>query len=318
MTMQSTDAGLRKYYLIDKVILNENSEFDFDIYGTNEQEIPVSLLHERGVRLFKDDVQLLIEQTYLYVNEQQKRFYEEYYTNYMSERVIPTAMEVFYDDVAESINKLFNNPHSIKNMKEVENVVEDLVTTILKDDFTVSSFVSILSNHYHTHTHSLNVSVYAVCLGRHMGMAKDRLEDLATAALLHDLGKSKISNAILLKEAALTPKEFEEIKKHPLYGWALIKRLGVYQQHILDGVKYHHEKIDGTGYPDGLKGDNIPAFARIIAVCDVFDAVTTKRSYKDSISTFETLLSMKKEMRSHLDGMIVDHFIQIFREENDI
>lgn len=308
---------LEKYHLIDKVIINENNEFQFNIYGKNTKEERLSLVCKNGIRLVKNELENLISQRFLYVHDDEKKFYEEYYCEFMKQKIIPKNMENFYSDIGNTINKMFTNPESLGNVKEVEHIVTDMVSTILQDDFTVSSFITILSSDYYTHTHSLNVSVYAICLGKHMGIEKEELEDLGTAALLHDLGKSKISNDIINKNGKLTEHEFNEVKKHPTYGWALARQLGITNKNILTGIRNHHERVDGTGYPDKLKNEQIPLFGKIIAICDVFDALTTKRSYKEPVATFDTLLMMKKEMSKHLDINIVNHFIKIFIEEKN-
>lgn len=317
MTTLEDHTNMKKYYLIDKVIINENEEFLFDIYGKNLQEEHLSLVHEKGIKIVDSGARDLISQNFLYVYENEKHFYEEYYANFMNKRVVPKNMETIYDEVGQTVNKMFENPESLGNIKEAEHIVTDMVSTILEDEFTVSSFISILAHDYYTHTHSLNVSVYSLCLGKHLGLAKKNLEDLGTAALLHDLGKSRISTKIINKDGKLTNEEFKEIKKHPVYGWGLAKRLGIKNKSILAGIRNHHEKVDGTGYPDGFQNNDIHLYAKIIGICDVFDALTTKRSYKDPIGTFNTLIMMKKEMSTHLDGKIVDCFVKIFREEND-
>jgi HD-GYP domain-containing protein (c-di-GMP phosphodiesterase class II) len=211
---------------------------------------------------------------------------------------------------------MFKDPERLASYSEVKDIVTNMVSTILDDDFMISSFISILSTNYYTHTHSLNVSVYSICLGKHLGLVESELEELGISALLHDLGKSKIKDEIINKNGTLTEYEFNEIKKHPLLGWLLAKRLSITNKNILSGIRNHHERMDGNGYPDKLKDKDIHIFAKIIGVCDVFDALTTKRVYKDAVSTFETLIMMKKEMSRHLDVTLVDEFIKIFKEES--
>jgi HD-GYP domain-containing protein (c-di-GMP phosphodiesterase class II) len=305
----------QKYYLINKEIINEGSEFFFDIYGKNSKEESVSLIATKSRKLIHNDIENLNDYTYLYVHEDEKNFYENYFKDYMKRKLIPKNMKNFYADVGNTVNEMFKNPQAIKNVKEVEAIVTDMVSTIVHDDFSVSSFITILASDYYTHTHSLNVSVYSLCLGKHLGMSKNDLEDLGTSALLHDLGKTKISDAIINKDGALTEHEFNEVKKHPMYGWALARQLGITNKNILEGIRNHHERVDGTGYPDRLKDAHINLFAKIIAVCDVFDALTTNKSYKNSTGTFNTLVMMKKEMLNHLDSNVVNHFIGIFKEE---
>ena len=145
------------------------------------------------------------------------------------------------------------------------------------------------------------------------GLEKEDLLNLGISSLLHDLGKSKIDSTIINKNGLLTDVEFVEVKNHPYYGWLIAQEIGISNKDILDGIVYHHEKIDGTGYPKGLKGDKIPLYAKIISICDAFDAISTKRTYKDSISSFGALLLMKKEMSNSFDIHLVNSFIQMLR-----
>ena len=138
------------------------------------------------------------------------------------------------------------------------------------------------------------------------------------ASILHDLGKSCVDPNIINKNGKLTKSEFEEIKQHPVYGYDLALNMGITDKRILSGIRSHHEKLDGSGYPDGLKDQQIPLFARIIAVCDVFDALTTKRSYKDAMKSFEAIKLMKEQMSNHLDMKLVNALIQMFKTDCEI
>lgn len=318
MSMSICQINTITYYLIDKVIINENVEFFFNLYGKNTKEEDLSLLSTKGRKLLKNDIENLTDYNYLYVHEDEKEFYENHFNDFMRLKLIPENMESFYSKVGNTINNMFNNTPSKDDIKEVNSIVTDMVTTILHKSFKVSSFITILSSDYFTHTHSLNVSVYAICLGKHLKIKKKDLEDLGKSALLHDLGKSQISNEIINKNGLLTEHEFNEVKKHSIYGWAIARQMGITDKAILAGIRNHHERVDGNGYPDKLKDEQIHLFAKIIAVCDIFDALTTNKTYKDSIGTFNTLVMMKKEMSKHLDTNIVDHFINIFKEESSL
>ncbi|MDO8453920.1 MAG: HD domain-containing protein, partial [Sulfurimonas sp.] len=165
-----------------------------------------------------------------------------------------------------------------------------------------------------THTHSLNVSVYALCLGAALGLKEEKLVPLGRAALLHDLGKSKINYEVINKNGVLSQEEFEEMKSHPSLGYDIAINIGINDKNILDGIRHHHEKLDGNGYPDNLKEHEIKLFPRIIGICDVFDALTTRRSYKEAIRSFNALQIMKLEMNAHLDMKILNVFIKMLHK----
>jgi len=304
-----------QYSPIDKIIIEFNNNLLFNLYKKNPINKEFFLVYKNGVDLSKNDVENLLACTSLYIHNKNKVVYEDYHKNYIEQKIIPKNMESFYKDISENINNLFENPESMENVKNAKVIVTNMVDTIMEDDFIASSFVSILSSDYYTYTHSLNVSIYALCVGKHMGMEKKLLEELGISALLHDLGKTKIDPEIINKNGKLTEQEFREVQNHPFYGWLLAKKLGITNKSILAGIRNHHEKIDGTGYPDKLFNKDINIFAKIIGVCDVFDALTTKRTYKDSISTFDTIIVMKKEMSDHLDGHVINHFMQILKGE---
>lgn len=173
----------------------------------------------------------------------------------------------------------------------------------------------ITAHDYYTHTHSINVSVYTLSLGSYLGIEGNDLEVLGMAAILHDLGKSKVDYEIINKNGKLTDEEFAQMKHHPAFGHEIALKLNITDERVLTGIRHHHEKIEGGGYPDNLRGDQISQFARIIGVCDVFDALSTKRSYKDPMSSFESLLLMKQQMVGHLDMGMVDAFIRMLNKQ---
>lgn len=218
-----------------------------------------------------------------------------------------------YSNATRILDDLFSNPETLGNYESSKGVVDDLVDNILDDSFTLKSLLSIAEHDYYTHTHSINVCIYAVSLGSFLGMDKERLSELGEAALLHDLGKSKIPSEIINKNGKLSDKEFKRMMAHPSLGYAIGVKLGITNKRVLLGIKHHHEKFDGTGYPDGFMGNGIPIFARIIGLCDIFDALTSKRSYKEAMSTFEALKLMKLQMNSHIDLRLLESMVKMFR-----
>ena len=197
-------------------------------------------------------------------------------------------------------------------------VVNTFVGTIFSDKHAIESMIKITAYDYYTHTHSINVCIYSLSLGSFLELDEATLEELGMSALLHDLGKCRVNPDITNKNGKLNDREFEEMKHHPLYGYAIALKIGIHDRRILDGIRHHHEKLDGSGYPDGLAGNNITLFARIIGVCDVFDALSTKRSYKDRMSSYDTLMLMKKTMQHHLDMELVNAFIRMQKHHEEL
>lgn len=144
--------------------------------------------------------------------------------------------------------------------------------------------------------HNYRVSKYALIILEEMGL-KLNTDNLNYAASYHDIGKIKISPDIVHKESSLTPKEFEVMKMHPIYSYEIIKP--ILGEDIAYIAKCHHEKLDGSGYPLHLKGDDIPIEAQIIAVADIFDALTTKRTYRDAYSFNDAIKIMEADVINH-------------------
>ena len=162
----------------------------------------------------------------------------------------------------------------------------------------------------YTHQHILRVQRYAVAIAKHMGLTGAELEGVNTGALLHDIGKLGVPEYVLLKPGRLTDEEFAKIKKHPEIGAAILDPVE-FPWPVLPVVKYHHEKWDGTGYPEGLTGENIPRTARILAVADVYDALTSSRSYRTAWTHERALAVIIKDAGTHFDPVVVDAFVEI-------
>jgi len=167
-------------------------------------------------------------------------------------------------------------------------------------------------DHY-TSGHSERVGYLARLVGRRLGLAQNELQILEMSGLLHDVGKIGIPENILCKPGKLTSEEYDIIKKHPRMGYEILKPIASFGE-ILDGVQYHHENPDGSGYPDGLAGPDIPLFARIIHVVDVFDALTTTRSYRVAFSIDQAREILLKESGEKLDEEVVRIFLTLLLE----
>ncbi len=162
----------------------------------------------------------------------------------------------------------------------------------------------------YTHQHILRVQRYSLAVARQLGVTGDELRGLETGALLHDIGKLGVPEYILLKPGSLTPEEFEKIKKHPEIGAAILDPVP-FPWPVLPVVKSHHEKWDGTGYPEGLEGEGIPFTARILAVADVYDALTSSRSYRGAWSHEKALEAIRNGSGTHFDPKVTEAFLQV-------
>lgn len=164
--------------------------------------------------------------------------------------------------------------------------------------------------------HNRRVKDYSLKIAGKLNLSKERSENLAFASMFHDLGKINIPDEILNKPGKLTAEEFEMIKKHPADGSKLVQR--TYYEGIAEIIYQHHERLDGSGYPLGLKGDEILLEAKIIAVADTYDAMTTDRAYRLRVSPQEAVDELIRLKGIYYDEKVVDAFVQVLKEENII
>jgi HD-GYP domain-containing protein (c-di-GMP phosphodiesterase class II) len=164
-----------------------------------------------------------------------------------------------------------------------------------------------------TSGHSERVARMAVCLGRQMGLSPAFQSDLYLAGLLHDVGKIGIRDNVLQKQGPLTPDEQAHVREHPLIGDAIVSKIKNLA-HLRCGVRNHHERFDGRGYPDGLAGDAIPLLARILSVADACDAMMSPRPYRPALPTEQVDALMAAGARTQWDPLLIDHFMACRRQ----
>src|ERR1700720_4173029 len=165
----------------------------------------------------------------------------------------------------------------------------------------------------YTHGHCERLAEYSARLGEQLGLPEDQITALRRAGIVHDVGKIAVPDAILLKPGRLTPDEWKLVKEHSLVGERICAPLKSFR-FVLPIIRHHHEKLDGSGYPDGLRGDNIPMTARVLQVVDVYDALTTDRPYKKAFSITDALQTMKQEVgKGWWDPHVFDEFERLVR-----
>jgi response regulator RpfG family c-di-GMP phosphodiesterase len=163
----------------------------------------------------------------------------------------------------------------------------------------------------YTGNHTRRVMEYSLAIGGHMGLDNTRMKWLKLSAVLHDIGKIGVRDNVLLKEGRLTDEEFKEMQKHNIYGSEILKHVE-HLRDVLPGVRHHHERFDGKGYPDGIDGEAIDIQARIISVADAFDAMTTNRPYRKGLSLETAFDELRKHSGTQFDPAVVDAFIAAY------
>jgi putative nucleotidyltransferase with HDIG domain len=167
---------------------------------------------------------------------------------------------------------------------------------------------------FYTRGHSERVSRGAAMLARVVGMREARVEAIRYAGMLHDVGKLGVPTKVLQKNGPLTEEELAAIQLHPMRGLEIVREIGFLDE-ALAGIMHHHERMDGSGYPLGLAGDEIPEFARVIAVADAFDAMTSNRSYRGARTLEDAVADLRKCAGAQFDPALVDAFVAALEKE---
>jgi putative nucleotidyltransferase with HDIG domain len=180
----------------------------------------------------------------------------------------------------------------IMDARETRVLVQQLVELVAVNPQAALWLTNLKDRHSHTADHCFNTAVLAVAFGAHLGMTKDLLEQVGMGALLHDVGKMRTPVTILDKPGVLTEDEFDILKKHPVDGYQMLRKQGGFGDAALEVVHLHHERVGGQGYPFGLKGEEIPLHARVVAVAEVYDDISSDRVYHDGIPAANCLNMM--------------------------
>ena len=209
--------------------------------------------------------------------------------------------------VAGSSEENYTTAHQI--VKELDTVVDQLVDTLETNPNELVRIADLKSYDDYTYNHSLSVAVLSIAIGQSMGASPEMLRLLGRSAIMHDIGKMFVPLEILNKPARLTDSEFTVMKSHPKYGYDYLVAGDIGDEIIRMGVLQHHEKIDGSGYPDGLAGDNIPIPSNIISVADVYDAVTSYRSYRTPMAPADAIELIMSSVGTAFEYDVVKAFL---------
>lgn len=212
----------------------------------------------------------------------------------------------------EAVSSMFHEARMGKalNADDALPIVEEISSSVMRNPGALISLARLKNKDEYTYMHSVAVCALMIALARTLGLDDAQTRQAGLAGLLHDVGKMMIPGAILDKPGKLTEAEFETMKSHPAEGHRmLLAGVGV-SEYALDVCLHHHEKMDGSGYPEGLPGDQISLFAKMGAVCDVYDAITSDRPYKRGWEPAESIRKMAEWSRGHFDQRIFEAFVR--------
>ena len=212
----------------------------------------------------------------------------------------------------QAVYSMFNEARMGKaiDVGNAQTMVEEIADSVMRNPGALIGLARLKTKDDYTYMHSVAVCALMVALAKQLGLSEAETRDAGLAGLLHDIGKMMVSADILNKPGKLTDAEFVSVKEHPVAGYKMLKEANGVSMTALDVCLHHHEKMDGTGYPRRLKGDEISLFARMGAVCDVYDAITSDRPYKQGWCPAESLRKMAEWSNGHFDDKVFQAFVK--------
>lgn len=293
---------------------------DFDLYLRIRPEEPHVLYAKRDVPFSEEARTRLLDNRIdcLYISSYQEDEYRKYLESHLQDIVSDPSIppleksEILYMSAQGLVRDVLENPDLEDGIERAKQVVGNTVEFLISQRSALRYMVETASRDYYTYTHAINGCVYSVALAQRSGLGHaGMLSEFGSGVLLRDLGMSQLEDSIAESEAELTLLQFEIMKQHPILGEQLLRDIGGISDTALQIVRHHHEKLDGTGYPDGLSGGEINPLVRICTIGDVFDALTTNKPYRKALTSYDALKIMGTEMRSEIDGDLFRAFISM-------
>lgn len=289
---------------------------DFELYLDAKGTVPV-LYRGAHTEFTPDDAARLREARIetLLIRAGDSPAYYRYLENHLGAILTDSTLPMnqrattLYQCSQNLVKEVLADPRSGEMMLRTGGLVAHTVDFLFKESTSFEHLIQVTSYDYYTYTHSVNVFVFATALAQRLGHSEQEIKLFGQGALLHDVGKSKISPDIVNARGKLTNEEWQEMRLHTVYGFDILLEQGVTDPVILDVTRHHHEKLNGKGYPDGLAGDQISKWARMCTIADIFDALTTRRSYKEAMHSFPGLQFMREHMTDEIDQQYFRAFV---------
>ena len=303
----------REYIPIRVSSLRLDTVTHFDLYFQAKPGEPEVLYADRALpfdeksrkRLEDNQVQ------YLYIHADQipdyRRYIESNMPQILSDIAVPIdeKSQLLHLTARGVVRDVFEEAGIEEGLGRGRFIVNNTVDFLFGQRNSLRNLVTSASLDYEVYTHSVNVCVIGLALAQRMGYSTDKLVEFGFGTMFRDIGMKHIDPDILNKGGSLSVAEFMKIQRHPIDSEQMLKDMAVDSEIALSIARHHHEKMDGSGYPDGLIGEDIPALVRLCTVVDIFDALTTNRKHKKALSSFDALVVMSKEMRNEIDMEIL-------------
>jgi len=283
-------------FKLSTLMLNQKTPFDLFI----KKDKNFLIIIEKGTLISQKTLSLLQKQTALFIKKEDQNKQTLSYTNlhaYLQSNLElkEVTMSFLYQVLEKQFLQMFKYEKVFIDMNFVNSFVSNIVFLIQSDTEYLKNTIEYFSNDYNISIHSLHISIYAIHIANQLHLDKTKIQEIGVAGLLHDIGIHQIDQKILYKSTQLTKAEEHIVQEHPKLSVTILKHNQIHNPYILDAVMHHHERYDGTGYPNQLHEKQISEYASILAICDVFDALTNNRPYREKYSSFEALQMMIKD-----------------------
>ncbi|MDF2505806.1 MAG: family phosphohydrolase [Clostridium sp.] len=277
-----------------------------DILGRNIYTSDGNILLRSGIKLSRVYIEKLKEIgiLYIYLEDSRLEDVEE------EDKQLLELKNLTMKNMSKIIKNICRNNR--RESKDSLKIAEDLINYIIEIGDVNKFLYNIHTYDNYTYGHCIDTGIMATFLGESMNLNKNELKELGIGAILHDIGKTKISNSIINKNGSLTEEEYAEIKKHPIYGKEILEKEFQISDNSIKVVTQHHERVDGKGYPYGLKGNEISKFGKIICVCDVYDSVMSDRCYRERFTPNDAYELILAGSGTLFDDKIVESFKNTF------
>jgi len=224
---------------------------------------------------------------------------------------VPHAAEA-YEEALGAVNDVFARVQNGQelDLAAVKQSVDPMIESVLRNPGAMTWFALLRKRDSYTYNHSIATAVWGAVLGRHLGFDREGIEILVTGGLLLDVGKARLPEALLRKEGDLSSYERMQFERHVELGLELVKKTPGVRSEVLDMISSHHERHDGSGYPAGLQGADIPVYGRIAGLIDCYDAMTSQRSYASAMSSYEAIRELNGMAGAQFQKELVEQFVQ--------
>lgn len=272
------------------------------------------LLLSKGMKLKDIHIKSLNNHSinYIYIDDDMSQNIE--LETYVDESLVIEAVtslkEIFNDTGFINGHKSASSMIPMDDYNHVEKIVQSMVREVYSNPKMLYNMIELMGTDMYTYTHSVNVAILAILTAKNLNLDKKTVEKIGIGALLHDIGKSRIDNELINKPGSYTDEEFDTMKDHPLHGYEMVKSDTVISPITKQIIYFHHERLDGSGYPEGLSGTQIPVYVRLVSICDMFDAMISDRSYRSKMSVYEALEVLNAESVYKIDPSILSSFIE--------